>query len=79
MTITIYEGGKKVLEIPDLATLKTIAQAPYADDKGIFKVRHRMRDALREAKSESITQDAALLLKIIEHMRKQGYEVEKSG
>lgn len=77
MPITISEGGKKVLELKDLTELKALTQVPKSVDKSNFKVRHKIKDALKEAETENIKQDAALVLKIIRHMKKQGYEVDE--
>lgn len=75
MAITIIQDGRKVLEAATLADLKALADAPHSADKSNFKVRHYIADAVKEADPAELKSDAALLLKIVRHLKQYGIEV----
>lgn len=75
MAITIAQDGRRVLEAATLADLKALADAPHSADRSTFKIRHYVADALKEADEATLKSDAALLLKIVKHLKQYGIVV----
>ena len=77
MTITIKHGDKVVLKVETVDELKDKAKAPASTDKTNFKERHYINDAIKTADDKELKNDKELLLKIIQHVKPYGIEVDE--